>query len=73
MSYLDLIYTAIMGVLAIMGAAYFGKYIGRRDAKKEIAQRADYAEDMRTKLEEDIDEDTDLAGRARRAGLVRKE
>jgi hypothetical protein len=67
----------IAGLLALIGGAV-GLYAkGRGDAKAktalDAAERSFKAERNRTRIEDDIDQDTDLVRRAHDSGLVRGE
>ena len=67
----------LAGLLALIGAAV-GLYAkGRGDEKArtalDAAERSFKAERNRTRLEDDIDQDTDLVRRAHASGLVRGE
>ena len=63
---------AALGAIATVAGAYLK---GRSDTKAKAetanAKAAAQAHDDRRRIEDDIDQDDDLAGRARRAGIVR--
>lgn len=61
---------AVIAFLAVWGMA---KRDARRETALAAAERIAKAERKRGKKDDDIDQDTDLAGRARRSGLVRPE
>lgn len=60
---------------AIIGALFWARRSGKRDAKRETAleaaERAAKLERERGKLDDEIQQDTDLVARAMRAGVVR--
>lgn len=64
----------VVGLVIFVGLGLYAK--GRRDVTRETAlqaaERIARDEVARGKKEEEIDQDVDLAGRARRTGLVRK-
>ena len=62
---------------ALIVAIYVAFKVGmRKEAYEERVREAEdsyAAERMRRRIDEDVQEDTDLADRARRAGVVRKD
>lgn len=65
-----------LGGLLVLILGAFGLYRkGRKDVKRETAleaaERIAKAHDKRRKIEDDIDQDDDLYGRAVRSGVVR--
>lgn len=74
---LDRMKRIAMYVAAVVVAIYAAFVMGvRREKSDERVREAVKAYDnerVRRRIDEDIKEDTDLAGRARRAGIVRKD
>lgn len=64
---------ALAGLLAFLAVWGLAKRDARRETALAAAERIAKAELKRGKIENEIDEDTDLAGRARRVGLQRPE
>lgn len=61
---------ALLAFLAVWGLA---KRQARQETALQAAERIAKAERKRGAIQDDIDQDTDLANRARRIGLVRPE
>ena len=64
---------AVAGLVALLGVWGLAKRDARRKTALEAAERYAKAEIKRGKIEDDIDQDTDLVRRARSAGVVRQE
>lgn len=62
---------ALAGLLAFLAVWGLAKREARRETALEAAERIAKAERKRGKKDDDIDQDTDLVGRAMRSGLVR--
>jgi hypothetical protein len=63
---------ALAGILALAGAWLAGKRSGRQKAAQKAAEDAVKAHKTRERIEDEISQDTSLADRARRSGIVRK-
>jgi len=63
-------FAAVLAFLAVWGLA---KRQARQETALQAAERIAKAERKRGAIQDDIDQDTDLANRARRIGLVRPE
>jgi len=63
-------FAAALAFLAVWGLA---KRQARQETALQAAERIAKAERKRGAIQDDIDQDTDLANRARRIGLVRPE
>ena len=61
----------LAGLVAFAGVWGMAKRDARRETALEAAERISAAEIKRGKIEDDIDQDTDLVRRARASGLVR--
>ena len=61
----------LAGLVAVAGVWGMAKRDARRETALEAAERIAAAEIKRGKIEDDIDQDTDLVRRARNAGVVR--
>lgn len=74
---LDRIKRISMYIAAVVFAIYAAFVMGvRREKSDERVREAVEAYDnerLRRQIDDEIEEDTDLAGRARRAGIVRKD
>ena len=62
---------ALGAVVALMAVWGLAKREARRETALQAAERIAKAERKRGKKDDDIDQDTDLVGRAMRSGLVR--
>ena len=62
---------ALAGLLAFLAVWGLAKREARRETALQAAERIAKAERKRGKKDDDIDQDTDLVGRAMRSGLVR--
>lgn len=58
-------------VVAVLGIFMAGKREARRDAKTKAAEATVKALKDRERIDDDISQDTDLAARARKSGIVR--
>lgn len=63
----------LTGLVAFAGVWGMAKRDARRETALEAAERIAAAEIKRGKIEDDIDQDTDLVRRAKSAGVVRPE
>jgi len=64
---------ALAGLLAFLAVWGLAKRQARQETALQAAERIAKAERKRGAIQDDIDQDTDLANRARRIGLVRPE
>jgi hypothetical protein len=62
---------ATSGILAFMAVWGLAKREARRETALEAAERIAKAERKRGRIEDEIDQDTDLVRRAKSAGIVR--
>lgn len=62
---------ALAGLLAFLAVWGLAKRDARRETALQAAERIAKAERKRGKKDDNIDQDTDLVGRAMRSGLVR--
>ena len=63
---------AVAGLLAVAGIFYAGKREARQKAKQKAAEAKAKALADRERIENEIDQDDNLAARADRAGVVRR-
>ncbi len=61
----------LAGIVAVVGALVLGRRQGRQAAQDKAATTALGHERKRQEQDDDIQQDTDLAARARRSGIVR--
>lgn len=62
---------ALAGLLAFMAVWGLAKREARRETALQAAERIAKAERKRGRIEDEIDQDTDLAARAKRSGVIR--
>jgi len=62
---------ALAGLLAFMAVWGLAKREARRETALQAAERIAKAERKRGRIEDEIEQDTDLAARAKRSGVIR--